>query len=105
MVRLKTVLRTRYLLSFLVHKTLVKLFVDTARNIQAIAFFELSKPKHEQLLADAIHTAAKFIGKERNPEYHYFEGVTLEEIAVEIAVRNLLHLLRTVSDILPRIRW
>lgn len=80
------------------------MFVDIVRNIQAIAFFELSKPKHEQLLADAISTAAKFVSKEHNSEYHYFEGVTLEEIAVEIAVCSLLNLLRRkVSNLVPPI--
>ncbi|KAL1970896.1 hypothetical protein VTN77DRAFT_2730 [Rasamsonia byssochlamydoides] len=75
-------------------------FKDCTSN-QAIAFFELSKPKHEQLLADAVRAATEFVAKEHNSEYHYFEGVTMEEIAVEIAMVKLA--LKMVPNISGRV--
>jgi hypothetical protein len=61
------------------------------RTIQAIAFSELSKSKHEKLLSDAISAAKDFVEGSESP---CFEGTVTEEIAVEIAVCSLPYLLK-----------
>jgi hypothetical protein len=53
---------------------------------QAIAFFELSKPEHKELLAESHLNAGTFLRSMAETKDPRFAGLELDELAVEIAV-------------------
>lgn len=53
---------------------------------QAIAFFELSKPEHKELLAESHFKAGTLLKSKAETKDPRFAGLELDELAVEIAV-------------------